>query len=383
MNFKKIIPVVLIVILFTTGCMGHAHVQKNELMTEEVNKEDDIKKAENKEINAKITKAEARKIVLDGLEKYFNQKVDTKKFKEEILLQEEDTLWPNKYWVVRWGYGNSKTPTYGGGIDIQTGEIVNLIDNHEIDIKKDIKKYDKVDIKEMRRVAEGFIEKNNIVKKNENIQLFNVGVDDKNDKTHIKYRYNEDHFIYIRIDNRTKKVIDMEKCIIREYGKKGENLNINRETAKKIALESIEKYFDKKLDPQDLIDDIQLMEKDRTWWRVCFKDKKGLEQNGKSELPYVYIEAKTGELIGAGDGPIDRYEEKDREEINIEKAKQLALNYIDRKKLVNDIKKLKFSKKNKLTYPNHCEMDFKYDKSKTVRVTLDTKAKRILFWAIF
>lgn len=381
MNFKKIIPVVLIVILFTTGCMGHAHVQKNELMTEKVNKEEDIKKAEKEEINAKITKTEARKIVLNGLEKYFNQKVDTKKFKEEIFFIEDGVLWPNNYWRVYWRHGNSKTPTYGGQIDVQTGEIVNLIDNHNVDIKNDIKKYDKVDIKEMEKIAEGFIEKNNLVNGIKNIQLFEVILDDKKNGTYIEYRYNEDHFIYISIDNSTKKVIGIDYSIIESYGKKGENLNINRETAKQIALESIEKYFDKKLDSQNLIDNIQLMEQDETWWRVLFKDKKELEEYGESHLPYVYIDAKTGQAIGAGwDESV--YEDNNNEKITVEEAKQISVNYIEEKKLIKNIKSLEFLRRNKLSYNNDYELEFKYDKNKTLRIAVDAKGKKVIFWAI-
>ncbi|WP_099191559.1 PepSY domain-containing protein [Tepidibacter mesophilus] len=381
MYFKKIIPVVLIVMLFTTGCMGHANVQKNELVTEKVNKEEGIKKVKNEEINAKITKAEARKIVLDGLEKYFNQKVDTKKFKEEIFFIEDGFLWPNNYWRVYWRNGNSKIPTYGGQIDVQTGEIVNLIDNHEAEIKKDIKKYDKVDIKEMRKIAEDFIEKNKLVKDIENIQLFEVTLDDKKNGTYIEYRYNEDHFIYISIDNSTKKVIGIDNSIIQSYGKKGENLKVNRDEAKKIALESIEKYFDKKLDSKDLIDNIQLMEQDETWWRVLFKDKKGLEEYGESHLPYVYIDPKTGEVTGAGDDE-SVYEDDSNEKITLEEAKQISVNYIEEKKLIKNIKSLEFLRRNKLSYNNDCELEFKYDKNKTLRITIDAKGKKVRFWAI-
>lgn len=375
MNFKKIIPVVLIVILVTTGCMGHAHVQKNELMTEKVNKDEDVKKAENEEINAKITKAEARKIVLNGLEKYFNQKVDTKKFKEGIFFIEDGFLWPNNYWRVYWKDGNSKTPTYGGEVDIQTGEIVRLIDSHEADIKEDIKKDDKVDIKEIRKIAEGFIEKNKLVKNIENIQLFGVGLN------HVKYKYDEDHFIYIKIDNRTKKVIEIENNIIKSYSEKGENLKVNREQAKKIALENIEKYFDKKLEPQDLIDDIQLMQQDTTWWRACFDDKKELEEYGESHLPYVYIDAKTGQVIGAGwDESV--YEDNNNKKITLEKAKQIAVNYIEEKKLIKNIKSLEFLRRDKVTYNNDYDLEFKYDKNKTLRITVDAKGKKVRFWAI-
>ena len=93
------------------------------------------------------------------------------------------------------------------------------------------------------------------------------------------------------------------------------------------------------------------------------------------------LEERTGQIIEIGktDGQRDgnlTTEELREKEIETEKAKNIALDYIKKNKLVSNIEDLEFLGEIRVT-PEFCTIAYKYGQDKAVNVYVDSTSKKV------
>lgn len=181
--------------------------------------------------------------------------------------------------------------------------------------------------------------------------------------------------------------------------------NITKEQAKEKTIELFEKYFDEKIDTKNLFENTKLFKVEdecnfegKDHWLISWStfdlsrlgntegmtddEIKQLNEDLHNAISYdALIEEKTGEIIEIGkiDGKRDgnlTMEELKEKEIETEDAKSIALNYIKKNKLVDNIEGLEFLGEIRID-PELCFIAYKYDKNKVIEVQVESLSRKV------
>lgn len=181
--------------------------------------------------------------------------------------------------------------------------------------------------------------------------------------------------------------------------------NITKEQAKEKTIELFEKYFDEKIDTKNLFENTKLFKVEdecnfegKDHWLISWStfdlsrlgntegmtddEIKQLNEDLHNATSYdALIEEKTGEIIEIGkiDGKRDgnlTIEELKEKEIETEDAKNIALNYIKKNKLVDNIEGLEFLGEIRIT-PELCCIAYRYDKNKVIEVHVESLSRKV------
>ncbi|MBF8982339.1 hypothetical protein IZY60_02195 [Lutibacter sp. B2] len=220
MKFKRTLLAGLLGLVVVTGCTEAATMTKNtvtkesQIKTEKTQKtneyevrkelgtifEDNLKVDDSK---VKIKQKEAEKIALDAVKKYFNEEVNIEDLVPQMYLFNDEV------WNVNWIYaddfkGGSTIIQYGAGMDATTGELLSVTAG-DIDLSK---KPQKVDDKELRKIALNFIEENKLTDNIKDLEYIGAkGVSERKDLCReLMFRDKNQKGIFISIDLVNQKV---------------------------------------------------------------------------------------------------------------------------------------------------------------------------------
>ncbi len=181
--------------------------------------------------------------------------------------------------------------------------------------------------------------------------------------------------------------------------------NITKEQAKEKTIKLFEKYFDEKIDTKNLFENTKLFKAEdesnfegKDHWVISWStfdlsrlgntegmtddEIKQLNEDWHNATSYnAIIEEKTGEIIEIGKTDRERagnltIEELREKEIETEDAKNIALDYIKKNKIVGNIEDLEFLGEIRIT-PEFCAIAYRYDKDRVVEIYVDSLSKKI------
>ncbi|AFS79780.1 putative membrane lipoprotein [Gottschalkia acidurici 9a] len=182
--------------------------------------------------------------------------------------------------------------------------------------------------------------------------------------------------------------------------------SITKERAKEIAIKLFENYFDEEVDVKNLFEKVELLKigdeynfKNKNHWSISWstfdrsrlknvknmtKDEvKKLNEDWHNNKTYhVKMEEKNGEIIEIG--IIDEkarnqnmaIEELKAKEIETEDAKNIALDYIKKNKLVDNIEGLEFLGDIRIS-PDLCTIAYKYGENKVIEVFVESLSRKV------
>ena len=180
---------------------------------------------------------------------------------------------------------------------------------------------------------------------------------------------------------------------------------LTEEQAKEKTIKLFEKYFDEKIDTENLFEDTRLFKKldkhnfeGKDYWQISWstfdynkpRDTKGMTDEEINQLNKdsihatsyaALLEESTGEIIEIGkiDGHRDggfTIDELRKKEIGTEEAKNIALDYIEKNRPVKNIKDLEFLGEIRIT-PELCAIAYKYDDDKVIQIHVDSLSKKV------
>lgn len=181
--------------------------------------------------------------------------------------------------------------------------------------------------------------------------------------------------------------------------------DLTKEQAKEETIKLFEKYFDEKIDTENLFENTRLFKRadeynfeEKDYWQISWSTfdynrlgnmqgmtNKEIDQLNEDRIHATsydaLLEEKTGQIIEIGkiDGQRDgnfTIKQLREKEIKTEEAKNIALNYIKKNKLVNNIEDLEFLGEIRLT-PEFCAIAYKYGGDKVVNVYVDSLSKKV------
>lgn len=377
---KKLLILIISSILLFTGCQDK--LEKNKVMTE---KNSIVK---NEETKGLISREKARKIAVDAFKKYLNKEIiedtsikDAAAVGNKILvnplsvridLEKSEYDVVDKAWGVYW-VNEKNNIVYDCTIDAKTGKVLGIErrGGRESDAKNE---NIKINIKEYKEIALDFINKNDLIDKNYNITLFDISNWDNQSYVHFEFRYDIDKFFWIDIDKKTKNAISFSNMLLDSYNieKNANNLKIDKKKAEQIILSSIEKYFDKKVDTKNLLQDIMYIKSENAWF-ISWRDIKALE-NGQYRYYTGNVDAITGKhiYIGYREGTSFREELS----MSLEEAKKIVVDYAEKNNLIDNNKDIKLVKEESHDL-SRILLIYKYDKNKSIDFYVDIASKKV------
>lgn len=377
---KKLLILIISSILLFTGCQDK--LEKNKVMTE---KNSIVK---NEETKGLISREKARKIAVDAFKKYLNKEIiedtsikDAAAVGNKILvnplsvridLEKSEYDVVDKAWGVYW-VNEKNNIVYDCTIDAKTGRVLGIErrGGRESDAKNE---NIKINIKEYKEIALDFINKNDLIDKNYNITLFDISNWDNQSYVHFEFRYDIDKFFWIDIDKKTKNAISFSNMLLDSYNieKNANNLKIDKKKAEQIILSSIEKYFDKKVDTKNLLQDIMYIKSENAWF-ISWRDIKALE-NGQYRYYTGNVDAITGKhiYIGYREGTSFREELS----MSLEEAKKIVVDYAEKNNLIDNNKDIKLVKEESHDL-SRILLIYKYDKNKSIDFYVDIASKKV------
>ncbi|WP_099188650.1 YcdB/YcdC domain-containing protein [Tepidibacter mesophilus] len=167
------------------------------------------------DIDMKIKKEKAVEIALDGIEKYFNVKVDREKLAEDIHYypqfdDESNEIITPARWDINWNdlklREENKEIGYSATIDANTGEL-RYVNSLNIDLNKESLK---ISDEEMKKIALDFIEKSKYISdinelKEPKIKRWRVY---GKERASLEYKY-KDEILWVCIDFTNKEVFSI------------------------------------------------------------------------------------------------------------------------------------------------------------------------------
>lgn len=146
MTVKRVIAI-LIVLILVLGTMLPAFAEE--------------KNNGQAEMNAKISKDEAKTAVEKVLAEYFNQEMDDKKFESRYELRKDYDLPGNPIWEIYWDYsGGDKGLHIRAVVDADTGKVLD-INRHEYTFSQEQSTVPAITEEEARKIAAAFLQKIN------------------------------------------------------------------------------------------------------------------------------------------------------------------------------------------------------------------------------
>ncbi|MEJ8554062.1 YcdB/YcdC domain-containing protein [Tepidibacter sp. Z1-5] len=346
MKLKKLVPIILSISILLGGCSSFSSVQKDKVMVEKTNDEEN---------NAKISKEEAKEIAVDYLKKYYDIKEDKKELKNLIkevkyIKDPEETrdylygIESNGAWRVLWDKEGNKEHSYNVLIDAKDKKLLEIQNYVGVNTKGITKRKTIIDLKQAKQKAYNFIKNNELVDDINKLKLtviYGKGIGK------FIFLYNEEEYIFVDVDMTIDKVSRINRNIAPIYICDDTHLNIKKEKAIEIALDGIEKYFNGKVDTSKLVEDISLYKEIElpngkirpSSWNIHWRDLRVKEEKNKDIEYSASIDANTGELREVG--YINKDLNQKTSKISDEEMEQIALDFIQKSKFVSDIKDLK------------------------------------------
>ncbi|CAH2212383.1 YcdB/YcdC domain-containing protein [Tepidibacter aestuarii] len=346
MKFKRLVPIILSISMLLGGCSSFSSVQKDKVMVEKTN---------DNENEAKISKEEAKDIAVTYLKRCYDIKEDEEELKRLIkevkfIKDAEETrdymfgIESNGAWRIIWDKEENKDHSYSILIDAKNKKLLEIQNYVGVNTKGITNRKTIIDIKQAKQKAYNFVKDNELVGDINKLKLkliYGKGIGK------FVFLYNEEEYVFVDVDMTIDKVSRISRNIAPIYKCDDTNVNIKKEKAIEIALDGIEKYFNVKVDKDKLVEDISLYKEieisDGTIrpasWNIYWRDLKLREEKNKQVGYSAYIDANTGELreVGAYNTDLNQKTSK----ISDEEMKQIALDFIEKNKFVSDIKDLK------------------------------------------
>lgn len=154
MKLKKLVPIILSILILLGGCSSISSVQKDKVMIEKTN---------DNENNAKISKEEAKEIAVDYLKKCYDIKEDKKELKNLIKEvefiknpQETSSFWngrqkSNGAWKILWDKEGNKENSYNVLLDAKNGKMIEIQNYVGVDTKNIKKRKSIINIKQAKK----------------------------------------------------------------------------------------------------------------------------------------------------------------------------------------------------------------------------------------
>ncbi len=374
MKWKKALLLMLMSILLLGGC-EKKEVEKNKLITESTKINT---KEENINVKGLISKEEAEKIAIEGFKEYLQ--MDMKKIKLPIKTQfvqkDEEYFYitADNIWRVCW-VNEKDHIVYECEVNAQNGEILgfdNKNDFPDIDKNKDRRE----SIKACKKTVYEYIEKHKLLEGKKEVTLFDIEVHPVIMGITFRFRYDTDKFLDIVMDENKNKVSQFYNFQREEYNIKDEDVKIKKEEAKKLILDEIEKTFGEKIDTTNLVEDIKLVEsKNIKAWFVYWYDIQGKEEY--KEINYGgNLDANVGEIkfVTATNRDLN----KKASPMNLEEAKKIAIDFINKNKLYDGIEKVEFIKEKSWDCISNFNIAFKYNEKEYMHIGIDTINKKVM-----
>ncbi|WFD09501.1 hypothetical protein [Tepidibacter hydrothermalis] len=385
MKLKKLVPIILSISILLGGCSSFSSIQKDKVMVEKTNDEEN---------NAKISKEEAKEIAVDYLKKCYDIKEDKEELKNLINEvdfiknpQETSYFWngrqeSNGAWRVLWDKEGNKQHSYNVLLDAKNGKMIEIQNYVGVDTKTIKKRKSIINLKQAKKKAFDFVKNTELVSDINKLRL--VDVYEEGINTFI-FLYNEKQLIYVDVDRTSDKVSRITHYrapIIFMYD--DIDMKIKKEKAVKIAIDGIEKYFNVKVDRKKLSEQICYYEEAKNnngttipgRWDIRWNDLKE-EIEEKKIIDYsAVIDPNTGELRYVSFSNTDL--NKENLKISDEEMKQIALDFIDKTKFVSDIKDLEEPKIKRWRYNGKEKgtLEFKY-KDEILWICIDFTNKKV------
>ncbi|WP_053954945.1 hypothetical protein [Inediibacterium massiliense] len=341
----KKIWITLLVGALLTGCVGQ-EIPKNKVMTEKVQQEENM------------NQEELIKNARDSYKKYFKRDMDTDGLTiKTILMEKDDYVWPNDYWRVVWVDEKDKQK-YRVGLDTKTGQIVEMVDTKSVNEQKNRE----INLREEKEKALAFIKENNIVEDTKNLELSHAKENGK--ISDFGFCYGENNHISIELDH--EKVVDLYHTKRKNFN--NQDVKVKKEEAVSIAIDGVEKYFDKKINRNDFVENINLVDgKNKNTWFIYWQDVEG-ELDYKDITYGAQVDAESGKLVLV-EG-LNKDLKKPTQKINEEEEKEIAMKYLEKV----GIKGAKYEGKTVNEYAEY--ITFSYE-NKKIELYIDPTEKKV------
>jgi hypothetical protein len=347
--------IILVLLMLVLGGCQTGGISKDVVYSQKQKSADGIETASRN--TASIQQAEAVEKAKAAFRKYLNiQNIDKSLDLKAALIEGDGVLWMNPYWQLSWVSKDAKKPTYSAEIDAQSGEVVRLLHReklvHRVISREDVLAY--------QNTALAFIDKFDLVNKAP-LSIFEA-YSSKTEGIEVVFRYGTDKFITLSF-NGTGDITGFRRTQRVGYSLQGNDLEVNRTEAIKIAQASIKHYFGD-VDTSKLIEDILLVEghKGEKTWFVHWHNIAPLE--GRYVTYGAQVSALSGKVV-AVEG-VNHSFNKSKQEINNEKLREIADQYLQQKNL-SDYSFEAFDKdlaslcyRNKVGSPLHVFVDRSY-----------------------